>query len=345
MKKVLLLAALALGFVGANAQSLSAKGTIKGTDKGDALYIEFTNSASDPYAAMQFDVYLPEGYSFYTTSTGNIPLTAGQALIETEQKYKDENEEDMNMIIEKAIRPDGALRIVVFSLKNQPIENGTLLSFKLLNDGTYKAGDVVIKEAILAGSEAETKGGSGLKLEPITVTGVPVKITTQFATLASPFAITLPEGVKAYSGSINDKYLDLTGESSSVEAGKPVFLAGTPVAQTFFGMATATTSSNGVIEGVYEDTPISSGYVLSNGKLQNVSSSATVPAYKAYLNTTSEIKGFRFADDATAIEGVNGEAAGAKAIYGVNGAARSSMVKGINIVKNADGSVSKVLVK
>lgn len=59
---------------------------------------------------------------------------------------------------------------------------------------------------------------------------------------------------------------------------------------------------------------------------------AAIAAAKAYI--TTGINGIGYASEAKAVE-----------IYGVNGARKSELTKGLNIVKMSDGTVKKVLVK
>lgn len=67
-------------------------------------------------------------------------------------------------------------------------------------------------------------------------------------------------------------------------------------------------------------------------KSGNAKLTAAIAAAKAYI--TTGINGIGYASEAKAVE-----------IYGVNGARKSELTKGLNIVKMSDGTVKKVLVK
>lgn len=339
MKKVLLLAALALGFVSANAQEFKASATIK---DGKGLFTLTLTGATD-YAAMQFDIKFPQGMKMVSHYDEDYEedrlfykgIGAGGVLVNATN-------------VECNPQTNGDIRFVIYSNTNKAFKEGNLIMFDVAVDETYSQEDMVISGTILASDEASARGGEGKNIDTFSSVCVPVKVSNSgYATIASPFDIALPSEVKAYDAAISGKFVELSGAAESVTAGKPSILYGSEVEVYAYGVASVEAPSNtGDFVGVFEATPITSGYVLSKGAFQKVTTSATVPAYKAYFNTPIEIKGFRFADDdATAINGVNNAAAGVQGIYGVNGAARSSMVKGVNIIKNADGSVSKVLVK
>jgi len=339
MKKVLLLAALALGFVSANAQKLTVTGTVN-EGAGTVAFNITDLPAENLYCAIQFDVKFPEGLTPDMNKLTQAPkATKGEAL-----------DPDAEFSIGASAQKDelaGYYRFVIYNPINHRFDEGIMFTTKVTATESFAGGSVDIKNTIIA-LGADENGvidpNGAVKQTDFEAISLPIKIgESGFATIASPFEIKLPSTAKAYSASLGTNEVVLENASEKVAAGVPAILNGTANMIAISSESTEL-SNTGILKGVFEATPITSGYVLSNGTFQNVSTSATVPAYKAYLDTTSEIKGFRFADDATAINGVNANA-GAKAIYGVNGAARSSMVKGINIVKNADGTVSKVLVK
>lgn len=335
MKKVLLLAALALGYVGANAQRISVEGNVV---DGKAT-LSLRGNKLTTYRDVEFNIYLPEGMSIVTKTKTEIEYDEDENEIEVTKEYIFTDGAALNIGHAFAQNPqeDGSMKVVIANTAGNRFKPGVLGTFDVVTNSSYKGGDIKVT-GLISGDEGAAP------IETLS-NGVVVKVENQFATVASPFDIALPAGLQAYDATVSGKEVVLSNASSTVTAGKPAIITGAQVDQCVYGFATATESANGDLVGVYEPTEITSGYVLSGDKFQSVSTSATVPAYKAYLNTTSEIKGFRFADDATAINGVNNAAAGVKGIYGVNGAARSSMVKGVNIIKNADGSVSKVLVK
>ena len=108
----------------------------------------------------------------------------------------------------------------------------------------------------------------------------------------------------------------------------------------FFGVAEAGTPKEGLLTGVYEDTKITSGYVLQN--LDNkvafylVDSEITVPANRCYLdldnNVSAPVKALAFPDGTlTSISEI--QAADEKAvIYDLSGRRVSKATKGIYII-------------
>lgn len=342
MKKVLLLAALALGYVGANAQKLTVTGTVNDGAGTVAFNMTELPEPTNLYCAIQFDVKFPEGLQPEISEISNAPKPTQGAALYPEAGFTVASAAQSGEL-------EGYYRFLVYNNYNYRFDEGVMFSVKVTAESSYAGAPVDIKNTIIALGADESgviDPNGAVYQKDFEAVSVPIQVgTSGVATVVSPFDFSVPATVKAYSATLGTDEVILENASATVKGGVPAILYGSATNAYEIGTGEAELDNSGVLVGVYEDTPISVGYVLSKGTFQSVTSSATVPAYKAYLNTTSEIKGFRFADDATAIEGVNGEAAGAKAIYGVNGAARSSMVKGINIVKNADGSVSKVLVK
>lgn len=335
MKKFLLLAALACGSLSAMAQTLGANGNCIASEKGDALNITISNP--NGYAAMQFDVYLPEGYSFYKTSSGNIPLVEGDAITKAQDKYYKDNEEKMSFTLEKAMQKDKALRIIVFSFKNQPIEEGTVLNFKLVGDGRTP-GNVEIRNVVLAGDKSSAQDGSGLHLEPVIVKGIPMSITSDkgVTTFVSPFDVNLPHGWKASEGEYNasSKIVTIDDEKAPAKltAGVPSFVFGEKGDAVCFGVEDKNCLGNGkVLTGTFDGLTATNGYVLQGGKLREITTAGIkIPAYKAYITGDKSVKGISFGDvDAiSSVEVGNGE----QVIYNVSGQRLNKTQKGVNIV-------------
>ena len=106
-----------------------------------------------------------------------------------------------------------------------------------------------------------------------------------------------------------------------------------------------------MLVGTFVNKEITSGYVLQtqNGKQSfykvGTENPITVPPYRAYLDYSAEIKALGF-DDATAINTLDALTSGAyEGIYSVDGVKLNHMEKGVNILKMADGTTRKVIVK
>jgi uncharacterized protein with GYD domain len=112
-------------------------------------------------------------------------------------------------------------------------------------------------------------------------------------------------------------------------------------------------ASTGDIEfvGVYESgfVPEGSFFISDNTFYRAADESNTLKAFRAYLtpvNANVKSVGYTFGDDDfTAIEGVEDAESEVVAVYGADGALRTGLQKGLNIVKLSTGKVQKVLVK
>ncbi len=148
-------------------------------------------------------------------------------------------------------------------------------------------------------------------------------------TLILPFDAPLPQSVTAYTCSALDGTTLLLDPVSTITAGTPVIVRGTPGTYTFTGRPTCTetTYTTGLLTGVLEDTPISSGYVLQKQDAATATAfyrvdaarPVTVPAYKCYLNTTATAAVMRLADWVTAVKPIDADAAGKDRVYGIDG--------------------------
>lgn len=185
-----------------------------------------------------------------------------------------------------------------------------------------------------------------------------MKITdAQYATFCAPFAVELPEGVKAYScpqvGNDNELVLEqVTG--NILPANTPVILESAEVCdKDYVGFAESVNENPtcGLLTGVYAETaaPVGSYVLQQQGEkiafFKVDSNDIMVGANRAYLTVASNAKALNFTTAATAINAVNALVSGKAEVYGANGARQNGLQKGMNIVKMADGSVQKVLVK
>lgn len=140
-----------------------------------------------------------------------------------------------------------------------------------------------------------------------------VKIgSTGYATLFLPDAsVRIPEGVTAYTGVINGRWLTLSEVDGKIPAGSAVVLNGAEGEYSFVHVSQADEVGENDLKGAAEDfIADGSQYVLANKEgavgFYYVNAGTTVPAGKAYLEVTgSDVKEFfLFADEATGIEGV-----------------------------------------
>lgn len=176
-----------------------------------------------------------------------------------------------------------------------------------------------------------------------------------YATFVAPFDVKVPEGVTAYScAEINaDLELVLEEVQNTIPANTPVIVEGAEFAESFFAEEAepANNPTCGLLTGVYAETaaPVGSYVLQQQGEkiafFKVASDGIMVGANRAYLTVASNAKALNFTTAATAINAVNALVSGKAEVYGANGARQNGLQKGMNIVKMADGSVQKVLVK
>lgn len=176
-----------------------------------------------------------------------------------------------------------------------------------------------------------------------------------YATFCAPFDVAVPQGVTAYTcAEINDKSELVLVEVQKITANTPVIVKGAEFAESFFAEEAnpANNPTCGLLTGVYAATVAPQGSYVLQQQGEKVaffkvgSSDIMVGANRAYLSApTSSAKALNFTTAATAINAVNALVSGKAEVYGANGARQNGLQKGMNIVKMADGSVQKVLVK
>ena len=139
--------------------------------------------------------------------------------------------------------------------------------------------------------------------------------------------------VSAYVAIANNTWLELT-KIEKVPAGTPVVLKG-----TYFNKIDADLPAINVaneLQGTDVDTEADGTmYILAqvDDKVGFYKATGTIPAGKAYYQSTSGVKAFYFAgDDATGIEDLNVDVNLDGAIYNVAGQRLQKMQKGINII-------------
>ncbi len=137
--------------------------------------------------------------------------------------------------------------------------------------------------------------GSGNNFKIKAVTEIPVTISDAgYATLNLPFAVTIPTGVEAYTGTKGDGVITLTPLTSIIAANQPVILVAEAGKTYQFEITTsngATTEASGLTGTL---TPVTIGaketaYILKNGTngigMYKITSddNRTIPANKAYV--------------------------------------------------------------
>lgn len=213
------------------------------------------------------------------------------------------------------------------------------------------------KPSIVIAANAEEDPNS----QATTVTKTIDDTKTKYASFSASFNATVPEGITVYTAAINnvDTSVLLTEQKSCevIPANTGVIISGASGTYTF----TATTRS---------------GSSLSSGnELIASSSTPTVPSRGLYYGLSSENETFvplaggtvlggneayiRNWDDATAtsltidfekiVTGISGlmdnNSKQATRIYDLNGRERTLLQRGVNIVRQADGTVRKILVR
>ena len=145
---------------------------------------------------------------------------------------------------------------------------------------------------------------------------------------------TLAGDVKAYVATINRGWL-IPEEIENIPAGTPVILKG-GYYNKFAAELPAINSANELKGTDTEITADGTMYILANGDqgIGFYKATGTIPAGKAYIQSTSGVKAFFFAgDDATGIEEtLSNSPVKGENIYNVAGQKLSKMQKGVNIV-------------
>lgn len=174
-------------------------------------------------------------------------------------------------------------------------------------------------------------------------------MTADYATLAAPVALNIPEGVKAYTVTV-----DVDKESAVLEEVAEVIPAGVAVVlkkegseSSFdftFAAEGATANSNNLV-GVYTSTAIAAdvnAYILGNGSngigfYQMNAEDRTLGANKAYLalpTSVSHIRSITIGGPTTGIEDSVAEDAQAEEYYDLQGRRVMNPTKGIYVTKN-----------
>ena len=152
--------------------------------------------------------------------------------------------------------------------------------------------------------------------------------------------VTIPSGVEAFAGVVNESSITLNSISGAIAAGEPVVLRGAAGFYNFMPTTGATPAASNDLQGSDGTTKGGDGiYALAKKDdvvgFYPVSSSVTIPAGRAYLESASDVKAFYgIEDNATSIQTIdNGQQTTDNgAIYNVAGQRLNKVQKGINIV-------------
>ncbi|MBO7067703.1 MAG: hypothetical protein J6W52_03355 [Bacteroidaceae bacterium] len=171
------------------------------------------------------------------------------------------------------------------------------------------------------------------------ITTLPVTISSAgYATLYSPVALEIPSGITAYIASDEGDYLHLTAiDGSVIPAETGVILAGDAGTYDFDITTGGSVDSNALTGSVVAISRPENSYILATGTSGvgfYKDGASTIPGFKAYLpDGSGSVKMFRFDDDETGINMVNGEGVVVNgSIYNLAGQRMNRMQKGINIV-------------
>ena len=183
------------------------------------------------------------------------------------------------------------------------------------------------------------------------VTTLPVTISAAgYATLYAPVALTIPANVVAYKVVINEDgvHLDLTEIETTIPANTAVILEGEAGTYNFaIDGSNSDAAISSTLTGVLAPIAAPNGsYILQNqgGKVgfylvDTEEAQPNVPAFRAYLTTSSPVKAFYFGDVETAIKSVM-DGVAADEVYDLSGRKISKLQRGVNIVNG-----KKVMVK
>ncbi len=162
-----------------------------------------------------------------------------------------------------------------------------------------------------------------------------------YASLYLPFAVTLPEGITAYTGSINGNSLAMTAvEGNVVPTATAVILKGAAGEETLLPalLTEASTIDKGDLQGTIETTANTGNTYALSGASGTIGfypyTASNLPRGKAYLTLTSGAQGLtmNFDGEATGIEGIENGTSGNKACYDLSGRRVLNPTKGLYII-------------
>lgn len=173
-----------------------------------------------------------------------------------------------------------------------------------------------------------------------------------YSTVCLPFAATFTGKAYEYKSENTEEVTFKEVEGTTLTAGK-AYLVGPGFAVTGGSGALVKTPIDDAFKGTFEKKVLSSDastsyYGFSNDAFVKVGSNVTVNPFRAYLTSTSSAAKLNVIfGGATGINKIDSESKNnaIKAIYGVDGAQKSKLTKGINVLKLQNGETVKVNIK
>ena len=247
-----------------------------------------------------------------------------------------------NVNIKKRINETGETPFVTFTL----------------NLYTGEAGDYIL--SIYANKHFVLTDINLVKSTPITIDEGNTLAAGRYATRIYPFTPTSIQGITFYSCAAAEGNTLTLVPVETPQACVPYILGNDAegateaigIEQTGVDIHLNDTYTEGFLTGVFAATTVPEGsYVLQTleGKqaFYKVEGEFTINTpYRAYLTKDSNVKAFNLGGDATAINTLEVLTSGAyEGIYSVDGKKLNRIEKGVNILKMADGTTRKVIVK
>lgn len=292
---------------------------IAGVDDKSEGIVNINLENSQDWCAMQFDLYLPTGISLK-----NPKKT--ERLTYTYWDEDDEEEYTKEFEMERNTQSDGAIRFVIFNFKNGKVSNNgnnkAILTVRLIATDQASTGEYTayVKNAILSNSvdnsqgHAVVNGSNAPEQESKFKIQINAKIgAAGYGSFSWPRDVVFPSSVKVFTATDEptNGWLKLVAlDGNEVPANTGVFLygaAGTVNPETTTGLTKMVTSVSATSQGTKQGGANIYALATKNDKtaLYPVSSSVTIPKYKAYLNTSSKAKYISFGDTATSIDALD----------------------------------------
>ena len=173
-------------------------------------------------------------------------------------------------------------------------------------------------------------------------------MTGEYATIAAPVSLVIPEGIKAYKAQANGDKATLTEVTGIIPAGTAVVLQKTGEGNDYvfkFDATAASQDESNNLVGVYAETAIpttTNAYVLAQPADKNIgfylldATERVLGANKAYLSVPNDAAGVKaFVLDLGDLTGINStEVAGEEVYYDLQGRRVLKPVKGIYVTKS-----------
>ena len=172
------------------------------------------------------------------------------------------------------------------------------------------------------------------------------EMSANFATLAAPVALTIPEGVKAYTVEANEGKAVLTEVNTTIPAGTAVLLEKTGSESNFsfnFAASADAVESTNHLHGVYKAKDIPEGsYILANGNsgigfYKVKASERNLAANKAYLTVPAaqaNLQSIIIGGNTTGIDEIVTEEAAKEIYFDLQGRRVQNPTKGIYVTKS-----------